>query len=196
MSVSVYNVYGSQNEFVVHVTRVFILHMRNLGQNGPLRRNNVSAVARIKTNESILLHNVKKIEFSSYHQFDTFPHNMNTSTVKEMKTKLKTYLANRDILTRGYFIWLIIVNCDAPLHGTPIVHVTSKLGWKFNLICIQLPKCQFLCDNWSKPMAFSLKYEEIVVVSRCIAILTNYIIISKVISIKTTCFCSIFWNIL
>ena len=41
---SVYNVYGSQNEFVERVTRVFILCMRSLGQNGPLRRNTVFAV--------------------------------------------------------------------------------------------------------------------------------------------------------
>ena len=33
---SVYNVYGSQNEFVERVTSVFILRMRNLGQNRPL----------------------------------------------------------------------------------------------------------------------------------------------------------------
>ena len=31
----VYNVYGSQNEFVERVTRVFILRMRSLGQNRP-----------------------------------------------------------------------------------------------------------------------------------------------------------------
>ena len=42
-----YNVYGSQNEFVDSVTRVFILRMRSLGQNGPLRRDAVFAVARI-----------------------------------------------------------------------------------------------------------------------------------------------------
>ena len=35
---SVYNVYGSQSEFVERVTRAFILRMRNLGQNGPLQR--------------------------------------------------------------------------------------------------------------------------------------------------------------
>ena len=29
---SVYNVYGSQNEFVEQVTRVFILRMRSLGK--------------------------------------------------------------------------------------------------------------------------------------------------------------------
>ena len=45
---SVYNVYGSQNEFVDSVTRVVILRMRSLGQNGPLRRDAVFAVARIK----------------------------------------------------------------------------------------------------------------------------------------------------
>ena len=45
---SVYYVYGSQNEFVERVTRIVILRMRNLGQNGPLRRNSVSAVARIE----------------------------------------------------------------------------------------------------------------------------------------------------
>ena len=44
---SVY-VYGSQNEFVERVTRAFILRMRSLGKNGPLRRNTVFAVARIK----------------------------------------------------------------------------------------------------------------------------------------------------
>ena len=44
---SVYDVYGSQNEFVERVTRVFILRMRSLGQNGPLRRITVFAVARI-----------------------------------------------------------------------------------------------------------------------------------------------------
>ena len=44
---SVHNVYGSQNEFVDSVTRVFILRMRSLGQNGPLRRDAVFAVARI-----------------------------------------------------------------------------------------------------------------------------------------------------
>ena len=44
---SVYNVYGSLNEFVKRVTREFILRMRSLGQNGPLRRITVSAVARI-----------------------------------------------------------------------------------------------------------------------------------------------------
>ena len=43
----VYNVYGSQNEFVDSVTGVFILRMRSLGQNGPLRRDAVFAVARI-----------------------------------------------------------------------------------------------------------------------------------------------------
>ena len=56
---SVYNVYGSQNEFVVSVTRVFILHMRNLGQNGPLRRNNVFAVARIKVWSQATAQNVQ-----------------------------------------------------------------------------------------------------------------------------------------
>ena len=45
---SVYNVYGSQNEFVDSVTGVFILRMRSLGQNGPLRRDAVIAVARIE----------------------------------------------------------------------------------------------------------------------------------------------------
>ena len=44
---SVYNVNGSQNEFVDSVTRVFILRMRSLGQNGPLRRDAVFALARI-----------------------------------------------------------------------------------------------------------------------------------------------------
>ena len=44
---SVYNVYGSQNEFVERVTRVFIMRMHSIGQNGPLRRNNVFVVARI-----------------------------------------------------------------------------------------------------------------------------------------------------
>ena len=44
---SVYNVYGSQNEFVERITRAFILRMRSLGQNGPLRRITVFAVARI-----------------------------------------------------------------------------------------------------------------------------------------------------
>ena len=42
-----YNVYGSQNEFVERVTRVFILRMRSLEQNGPVRRDTVFAVARI-----------------------------------------------------------------------------------------------------------------------------------------------------
>ena len=45
-------VYGSQNEFVEHVTRVFILRMRSLGQNGPLRRNTVFAVVRIVIHKS------------------------------------------------------------------------------------------------------------------------------------------------
>ena len=49
LGTSVYNVYGSQNEFVECVTRVFILRMRSIGQNGPLRRNNVFVVARITT---------------------------------------------------------------------------------------------------------------------------------------------------
>ena len=40
-------VYGSQNEFVERVTRVFILRMRSFGQNGPLRRDTVFAVARL-----------------------------------------------------------------------------------------------------------------------------------------------------
>ena len=44
---SVYNVYGSQNEFVEHITRVFILRMRSRGQNGPLRLSIVFAVASI-----------------------------------------------------------------------------------------------------------------------------------------------------
>ena len=46
---SVYNVNGSQNEFVERVTREFLLRMRmrSLGKNGPLRRVTVSAVARI-----------------------------------------------------------------------------------------------------------------------------------------------------
>ena len=50
-----YNVYGSQNEFVERqrVTRKFILRMRSLGQNGPLRWITVSAVARIKRNPYI-----------------------------------------------------------------------------------------------------------------------------------------------
>ena len=43
-----YNVYGSQNDFVNSVTGVFILCMRSLGQNGPLRRDAVFAVARIE----------------------------------------------------------------------------------------------------------------------------------------------------
>ena len=49
----VYNVYGSQNEFVEHVTRAFILRMRSLGQNGPLRRITVFAVARIQDLDEI-----------------------------------------------------------------------------------------------------------------------------------------------
>ena len=40
-------VYGNQNEFVDSVTRVFILRICSLGQNGPLRRDAVFAVARI-----------------------------------------------------------------------------------------------------------------------------------------------------
>ena len=36
---SVFNVYGNQNEFVGRVTRVFIMSMRSLGQNRPLRLN-------------------------------------------------------------------------------------------------------------------------------------------------------------
>ena len=46
---SVYNVYGSQNEFVERITRGFILRMCSLGLNinGPLRRKTVFAVARI-----------------------------------------------------------------------------------------------------------------------------------------------------
>ena len=44
---SVYDVYGSQNEFVERVTRIVILRIRNFGKNCPLWRNNVSAVARI-----------------------------------------------------------------------------------------------------------------------------------------------------
>ena len=47
LRMSVYHVYGSQNEFVERVTRVFILRMCSLGQNGPLRRDTVFAVARI-----------------------------------------------------------------------------------------------------------------------------------------------------
>ena len=47
LQTSVYNVYGSQNEFVERVTRLFILRMRSLGENGPLRRITVFAVARI-----------------------------------------------------------------------------------------------------------------------------------------------------
>ena len=45
LQTSVYNVYGSQNEFVERITRVFILRMRSLGQNGPVRRNIVFTVA-------------------------------------------------------------------------------------------------------------------------------------------------------
>ena len=51
---SVYNVYGSQNEFVDSVTRVFILRMCRLcssGQNGPLRWDAVFAVAKIVEDE-------------------------------------------------------------------------------------------------------------------------------------------------
>ena len=49
-----YNVYGSQNEFVERITRVFILRMRSLGQNGPLRRNIVFfAVASIMSHLQI-----------------------------------------------------------------------------------------------------------------------------------------------
>ena len=33
---SVHNIYGSQNEFVESVTRLFILRMHSLGQNRPL----------------------------------------------------------------------------------------------------------------------------------------------------------------
>ena len=47
------NVYGSQNEFVERVTREFILRMRSLGQNGPLRRITVSAVATIAIPDAI-----------------------------------------------------------------------------------------------------------------------------------------------
>ena len=43
-----YNVYGSQNDFVESVKRVFILRMRSLGQTGPLRQDAVFAVARIR----------------------------------------------------------------------------------------------------------------------------------------------------
>ena len=45
---SVYNVNGSQNEFVERVTREFILRMRIIGQNGPLRQITINAVARIE----------------------------------------------------------------------------------------------------------------------------------------------------
>ena len=53
LRISVYNVYGSQNEFVERVTRVFILHMRSLGQNRLLWRNTVFAVVGIKTTCSL-----------------------------------------------------------------------------------------------------------------------------------------------
>ena len=36
LGTSVYNVYGSQNEFVERVRRALILHMRSLEQNRPL----------------------------------------------------------------------------------------------------------------------------------------------------------------
>ena len=39
------------SEFVERVPREFILRMRSLGQNGPLRWITVSAVARITVNE-------------------------------------------------------------------------------------------------------------------------------------------------
>ena len=48
---SVYNVYGSQNDSVQRVTRVFILRIGSLGQNHPLRWNTVFAVARIEVQE-------------------------------------------------------------------------------------------------------------------------------------------------
>ena len=61
---SVYDVYGSQNEFVDSVTRVFILRMRSFGQNGPLRRDAIFAVAKIA-----------KLEFSqSQIVFHHIPH--------------------------------------------------------------------------------------------------------------------------
>ena len=47
LQTSVYNVYGSQNEFAERVTWVFMLRMHSLGHNGPLRRITVFAVARI-----------------------------------------------------------------------------------------------------------------------------------------------------
>ena len=58
---SVYNVYGSQNEFVSSVTRVFILRLHSLGQNGPLRRDAVFAVARIEVELCYSLYVQKKI---------------------------------------------------------------------------------------------------------------------------------------
>ena len=44
----VYNVYGSQNECVERVTRVFILRMRSLGQNGPLQWKTLCVVTSIQ----------------------------------------------------------------------------------------------------------------------------------------------------
>ena len=44
---SMYNVCGSQNDFVERVTRVFILRVLRLGQDRPQRRKTVIAVARM-----------------------------------------------------------------------------------------------------------------------------------------------------
>ena len=81
---SVYNVYGSQNEFVDSVTRVFILRMRSLGQNGPLRQDAVFAVARIKTRPT------KKWweDLISHVQISSTPPKMKRTKEWEQKTDL------------------------------------------------------------------------------------------------------------
>ena len=50
-----YNVYGSQTDVVDRVTRAFILRMRSLGQNGPLRRDTIFAVARITCSQLLIV---------------------------------------------------------------------------------------------------------------------------------------------
>ena len=62
---SVYNVYGSQNEFVKRVTRVFILRKCSLGQNGP-----PAMEYRICGSENSLFVKVKEVNWMNFDEWN------------------------------------------------------------------------------------------------------------------------------
>ena len=95
---SVYNVYGSQNEYVERVTRIFILRMRSLGQNGTLRRITVFAVVRINAYWGV---QIVRCKCGLEHLLDGNVHILNAANIHLLQRYLEK---KRLVFPRFFFV--------------------------------------------------------------------------------------------